>query len=80
MAVAEIKDEVIVANVKKINRIERMITVIIIKKIVIVIIVVVGDMTTGDVISFNVAENRVKTEIIVTAIEILMSFTGAGIY
>ena len=81
MAVAEIKDEVTAANVKKINRTERMITITIIKRIItVIVVVVIGDTITGDIISFNVAENRVKTEIMVTAIETLTSFTGAGIY
>lgn len=83
MAVAEIKDKVTAANVRKINRTERMITITIIKRIItilVVVVVVVGDTIIGDVISFNVAENRVKTEIMVAAIETLMILTDAGIY
>lgn len=79
MAVAETKDEVTAANVRKINRTEKTITITIIKKII-SITIAVGDTITGGAISFSVAENRVKTEIMVAAIETLTIFIGAGIY
>jgi len=78
VAVAEIKDEVTAVNARRINKIERTITITIIKRIIIIIIAV-GDTITEGVISFSVAENRVKTEIMVVAIETLTIFTGAGI-
>lgn len=74
--VAETKDEVTAANVRRINRTERTITII---KRIIIIILAVGDTITGGVISFSVAENRVKIEIMVATIETLTIFTGAGI-
>jgi len=77
VAVAEIKDEVTAVNVRRINKIERMITITIIKRII--IIIAVGDTIIEGVISFSVAENRVKTEIMVVTIETLTIFTGAGI-
>lgn len=77
MVVAEIKDEVIAANVRKINRTERTIAITIIKRII--IIIAVGDTITGDAILFSIAENQVKIEIMVAAIEISM-ITDAGIY
>lgn len=80
MVVAEIKDVVPVANVRRINRTERTITTIIIKKIITIIVVAVGATITGDVILFSVAESRVKIEIMVAAIKILTIFTDAGIY
>lgn len=79
MAVAETKDEVTAANVRRINRTERTTTVTIIKRII-TIIIAVGDMITGGVISFNVAENPVKTEIMVAALETSTIFTDAGIH
>lgn len=79
MAEAATKDEVPAANVRRINRTERTITTIIIKRII-TIIVAVGDTITEGVISFSVAESRVKTEIMVAAIETLTIFTDAGIY
>jgi len=79
VAVAEIKDEVTAVNARRINKIERTITITIIKRIIIIIIIAVGDTITEGVISFSVAENRVKTEIMVVAIETLTIFTGAGI-
>lgn len=79
MTVAEIKDEVAAVNVRKINRTERMITITIIKRII-TIIIAVDDTITGGVISFSIAENQVKIEVMVAAIEISMIFTDAGIY
>lgn len=77
MAVAETKDEVTAVNVRKINRTEKTITTTIIKRII--VIAAVGDTITEGVISFSIAENQVKIEIMVAAIEISM-ITDAGIY
>jgi len=77
VVVAETKDEVTAANVRKINRTERTIAITIIKRII--IIIAVGDTITGDAILFSIAENQVKIEIMVAAIEISM-ITDAGIY
>lgn len=60
---------------KTINKIEKMITIIIIKRIV----AVVGDTIIEDIaILYNVAENLVKIEIIVVVIETLMTFIDIG--
>lgn len=68
---AEIKLVLIVVIDKTINKIEKMITIIIIKRIV----AVVGDTIIEDIaILYNVAENLVKIEIIVVVIETLMTF------
>lgn len=62
---------------KIINKIEKMITITIIKKT----ITVVGDMTTKDtVILYNVVENLAKIEVIVVVIETLMTFIDIGMY
>lgn len=79
MAVAEIKDEASVANVKRTSRIERTTTTTI-KRIVIIIITVVDGTITEDVVLFNVAENQVKKEIMVAATEISTISIDAGIY
>lgn len=60
---------------KTINKIEKMITIIIIKRIV----AVVGDTIIEDIaILYSVAENLVKIEIIVVVIETLMTFIDIG--
>lgn len=79
MVVAEIKDEATAANVRRINRTERMIITTSIKRITIIIITV-GDTITEGVVLFSVVENRVKTEIMATVTEALMIFIDAGIY
>lgn len=82
MAVAEIKDGAIAANVRRINRTERMIITTSIKRITLIIItvVVVGDTIIEGVALFSVVENRVKTEIMAALTEALMIFIDAGIY
>lgn len=61
---------------KIINKIEKMITITIIKKTT-----VVGDMNTKDtVILYNVVENLAKIEVIVVVIETLMTFIDIGMY
>lgn len=72
--IAEIKLVLIVVIDKIINKIEKMTTIIIIKK-------TVGDMIIEDIaISYSVAENLAKIEIIVVVIETLMIFIDIGIY
>lgn len=62
---------------KIINKIEKMITITIIKKT----ITVAGDMTTKDtVILYNVVENLAKIEVIVVVIETMMTFIDIGMY
>lgn len=61
---------------KTINKIEKMITIIIIKRIV----AVIEDTIIEDIaILYSVAENLVKIEIIVVVIETLMIFIDIGI-
>lgn len=61
---------------KTINKIEKMITIIIIKRIV----AVIEDTIIEDIaILYSVAENLVKIEIIVVVIETLMTFIDIGI-
>lgn len=61
---------------KTINKIEKMITIIIIKRIV----AVIEDTIIEDIaILYSVVENLVKIEIIVVVIETLMTFIDIGI-
>lgn len=78
MAIAEIKDEVTAANVRKINRTEKTITTTIIKRII-TIIILVGDTIIEGVI-LSIAENQARTEIIVVAAIEISMITDAGIY
>lgn len=80
MAVAEIKDEASVANVKRTSRIERTTTTTIKRIVIIIIITVVDGTITEDVVLFNVVENQVKKEIMVAATEISTISIDAGIY
>lgn len=80
MVLAEIKGEATAANVRRINRTEKMIITTSIKRITIIIITVIGGTITEGVVLFSVVENRVKTEIMATITEALMIFIDAGIY
>lgn len=80
MAAAETKGEATAANVRRINRTERMIIATLIKRITTIIIIVTDDTIIEGVVLFSVAANRVKTEIMAAVTEALMIFTNAGIY
>jgi len=79
VVLAEIKGEATAANVRRINRTEKMIITTSIKRITIIITVIGGTIIEG-VVLFSVVENRVKTEIMATITEALMIFIDAGIY
>jgi len=79
VAVAETKGEATATSVKRTSRTEKTTTTTIKRIVIIVTITAVGGMITGDVVLFNVAENRVKKEVMVPVTETLTISIDAGI-